>query len=305
VVGDPVLYGARAAVIDDASEAVAAFAKSLPVLPRPLVEPAKPGAPSVANAGCVLASIDEAIDAVEEGRAAAIVTNPISKAILHRAGFDLPGHTEYLAQRSASEDDEAADGQAPARGPVMMLVGGGIRVALATIHVPLRAVPDALTVESVVNVARVTAAALARDFGVEAPAIALCGLNPHAGESGDIGVEEIEIINPAAKVLREDHGLDVTDALAADGLFSARERARYDAIIAMYHDQGLVPVKALDFDNAVNVTLGLDVVRTSPDHGVAFGIAGQGVARPDSLIAAIELAAEIAARRATAARQIE
>jgi 4-hydroxythreonine-4-phosphate dehydrogenase len=187
----------------------------------------------------------------------------------------------------------------------MMLVGGGIRVALATIHVPLRAVPDALTVESVVNVARVTAAALARDFGVEAPAIALCGLNPHAGESGDIGVEEIEIINPAAKVLREDHGLDVTDALAADGLFSARERARYDAIIAMYHDQGLVPVKALDFDNAVNVTLGLDVVRTSPDHGVAFGIAGQGVARPDSLIAAIELAAEIAARRATAARQIE
>jgi 4-hydroxythreonine-4-phosphate dehydrogenase len=272
----------------------------VPVTPRPLSEPAVPGKPSTANATSVLASIDQAIDDAREGDASAIVTNPISKAVLHRAGFELPGHTEYLEQRLAS--DMADDPGAGPQGAVMLLVGGGIRVALATIHQPLAAVPELLSVEGIVRTTRILARALTRDFGIEAPRIALCGLNPHAGESGDIGREEIEIINPAAEVLRQGHSLDVSDAIAADSLFAPHERKRFDGIVAMYHDQGLIPVKTLDFDGGVNVTLGLPVVRTSPDHGTGFGIAGTGEARPDSLIAAIRLAADIAARR-TAARQ--
>ena len=276
---------------------MAAFPTGLPVLPRPLVEDPVPGAPSTANAACVLASIDEAIDAAREGEASCVVTNPISKAVLHRAGFPLPGHTEYLAQRLAS--DEGEDGAPPL--PVMMLVGGGVRVGLATIHTPLRDVPDALNTDDLVRTALIVHQALIRDFGAASPKIAFTGLNPHAGESGDIGREEIEIINPAAARLRDDHGVDISDALSADALFAPHERSRFDGIIAMYHDQGLIPVKALDFDGGVNVTLGLPIVRTSPDHGVAFGIAGKGKARPDSLIAALRLAAEIAERRRAAA----
>jgi len=293
VVGDPSLYGDMAQTIEGAHAARDVFASALPVIPRPLVEPAQPGRPTQANAACVLASIDAAIDAVVDGGAAGMVTNPISKHVLHRAGFDAPGHTEYIARRTLEGDM----GDAPV-GPVMMLVGGGLRVALATIHTPLRDVPDALSADTIVRVARVVAAALKRDFGVTEPRLALCGLNPHAGESGDIGSEEIDIINPAAGVLRDQHGIDIGDARSADALFSPAARAGYDAAIAMYHDQGLIPVKALDFDGGVNVTLGLPVVRTSPDHGTAFDIAGSGTARPDSLIAAIKLAAVIAERRA-------
>jgi len=292
VVGDPQLYGGAAQTIEGAHAACDVFARALPVVPRPLVEPAQPGQPSQANAACVLASLDAAIDAVMDGRASAMVTNPISKHVLHRAGFDAPGHTEYIARRTL-EDVQGND----AVGPVMMLVGGGLRVALATIHLPLRDVADALSIDSLVRVGRVVAAAVARDFGVDNPRLALCGLNPHAGENGDIGGEDIAIINPAASVLRDRHGVDISDARSADALFSPAARSGYDAVIAMYHDQGLIPVKALDFDGGVNVTLGLPVVRTSPDHGTAFDIAGDGTARPDSLIAAIKLAADIAARR--------
>jgi 4-hydroxythreonine-4-phosphate dehydrogenase len=179
----------------------------------------------------------------------------------------------------------------------MMLVAADLRVALATIHAPLSAVPGLLTVEGVVNTGLVTAGALKRDFGIAAPRLVLCGLNPHAGESGEIGREEIDILQPAARALR-DLGVDVRGPLPADSLFHAEARATYDAVLCLYHDQALIPVKMLDFWGGVNVTLGLPIVRTSPDHGTGFDIAGRGLARADSLIAAIRLAAQIAERRA-------
>jgi 4-hydroxythreonine-4-phosphate dehydrogenase len=183
----------------------------------------------------------------------------------------------------------------------MMLAAADLRTVLATIHTPLAAVPGALSIERIVEVGRVTAYALRHDFGIEHPRIALCGLNPHAGESGAIGREEIEIIAPAAAELRR-LGLDCTDPKPADTLFHAEARARYDVAFCMYHDQALIPVKSLDFWGGINVTLGLPIVRTSPDHGVGYDIAGRGLGRADSLIAAIRAAAEIAARRAAAPR---
>jgi 4-hydroxythreonine-4-phosphate dehydrogenase len=292
VIGDPSLYGDAAAPIDRPAAAADAFAHGLPVVPQLLAEPALPGRPSAANASGVVASIDRAVEAARTGEAACVVTNPVSKSVLHQAGFDLPGHTEHIALRLAAACEALEPGA-----PVMMLVGGGIRVALATIHTPLRDVPAALSAEGLVRTVRVVDRALRRDFGIAAPRIAIAGLNPHAGESGDIGQEEIEIINPAAARLRSEHGINATDALSADALFAPGERERFDAFVAMYHDQGLIPVKTLDFHGGVNVTLGLPIVRTSPDHGTAFGIAGQGVARPDSLLAAIALGREIAMRR--------
>jgi 4-hydroxythreonine-4-phosphate dehydrogenase len=281
-------------VVDRLEDGLAAFANALPVLDRPAPTPVVLGAPDAANGRAVADWIADAVEAAVAGRAAGVVTCPISKAVQHRAGFDFPGHTEYLAAltKDASHPEP--------RGPVMMLVGGGIRVALATIHEPLAAVPALLTLERIVAAARVTERALRLDFGIAKPRIALLGLNPHAGESGDLGREETLIINPAAARLRDEHGVDISDALPGDTAFAPRERERFDAFVAMYHDQGLIPVKTLDFDGGVNVTLGLPIVRTSPDHGTAFAIAGKGVARPDSLIAALRLADEIAARRAAA-----
>jgi 4-hydroxythreonine-4-phosphate dehydrogenase len=181
----------------------------------------------------------------------------------------------------------------------MMLAAKDLRVALATIHLPLAQVPEHLSTEHLVRTGRVVAEALQRDFGVAAPRIAMAGLNPHAGEGGGLGREEIEIINPAAAALRAE-GVDISDARPADTLFHAEARATYDAVIAMYHDQGLAPVKSLDFWGAVNVTLGLPIVRASPDHGAAFDIAGKGIARPDSFLAALRLARDMAQRRAQA-----
>jgi 4-hydroxythreonine-4-phosphate dehydrogenase len=281
------------ALIEDPAECAAAFGEALPVLALgPEYEPLELRKPDPANASAVAASIETAVGLALEGRARAVVTNPIAKSVMHDGGFAYPGHTELIGHLAR----DAAHPEPP--GPVMMLVGGGIRVALATIHVPLTEVASVLSVERIVRVTRVLDAALRRDFGIARPRIALAGLNPHAGEGGDIGREEIEVINPAAARLRDQHGIDVTDARSGDALFAPHEREGYDAVVAMYHDQGLIPVKTLDFDGGVNVTLGLPIVRTSPDHGTAFAIAGKGVARPESLLSAIALADAIAERRA-------
>jgi 4-hydroxythreonine-4-phosphate dehydrogenase len=265
------------------AEAAALFPDALPVMPLP----------SASGGHAALASIDAGVAAVLSGDASGLVTNPISKARLYQAGFTFPGHTEYLAHLTAHAPVSGA------RGPVMMLAGGGLRCALVTIHRPLREAIDALTPDAVVHTARITAHALARDFAIARPRLALAGLNPHAGEGGALGREEIDILAPALEALRAE-GIDITGPLPPDTMFHTEARAHYDAAICLYHDQGLIPVKTLDFHGGVNVTLGLPIVRTSPDHGTAFDIAGQGIARPDSLIAALKLAADMAAARSGA-----
>jgi len=218
------------------------------------------------------------------------VTNPIAKHVLYDAGFRFPGHTEFLGHLSEGHT-------APyAKGPVMMIAAQGLRVGLATVHIPLQTAAEQLSIDGIIQTARVMLGALKTDFGIAEPRLALTGLNPHAGEGGALGREEIGIINPAAQILR-DEGFDVTDAQPADTLFHAEAREGYDAVLAMYHDQGLIPVKTIDFHGGVNITLGLPFIRTSPDHGTAFGIAGQNIARPDSLIAAIKKARENADNR--------
>lgn len=277
-------------VIASAAEADAS-ADALAVLNTALAVEEIPGAPDPVNAEPIIASIKTAVAAVRAGEAQALVTLPIAKTVLHAAGFGFPGHTEFVAHLTKD------DAYAGARGPVMMLAGPSLKVALATIHTPLSAVPRQLTRERIVHVGRVLGEALQRDFAIAAPRIGLCGLNPHAGERGAIGVEEIEIVDPAAAALRAE-GWRVSDARSADAIFSETARKNYDAIIALYHDQGLIPIKTLHFWDAVNVTLGLPIVRTSPDHGVGFDIAGKGVAREDSFRAALKLAWEMAERRA-------
>jgi 4-hydroxythreonine-4-phosphate dehydrogenase len=230
----------------------------------------------------VIRWIETGVGLALSGEVSGLVTAPIAKAPLYDAGFKFPGHTEFLAELTAAERFEGP------RGPVMMLAAGDLRATLATIHTPIAKVPGALTVEGIVNTGLVTADALRRDFGIPAPRLAVAGLNPHAGEGGAIGREEIEIIGPAVQALR-DLGVDAQGPSPADTLFHAEARARYDGVLCMYHDQALIPVKMLDFWGGVNVTLGLPIVRTSPDHGTGFDIAGRGIA--------IKLAAEIAARR--------
>lgn len=256
-----------------------------------LAAPETPGAPSPANAPAIVSAIESSVDMVRTGAASALVTLPIAKSVLLGAGFGFPGHTEFIAHLTREISWPHA------RGPVMMLAGPSLRVALATVHTPLSQVAGALTRERIVEVGKVVHAALQRDFGVARPRLALCGLNPHAGENGAMGREEIEIINPAAATLRG-LGVDIGDAQPADSLFHESARATYDAAIAMYHDQGLIPLKTLHFWDAVNVTLGLPIVRTSPDHGTGFDIAGKGLARADSFRAAIALAWQMAKRRA-------
>jgi 4-hydroxythreonine-4-phosphate dehydrogenase len=272
--------------IAEPSHVPAVFAESLPVVPIGGTPLAEPGKPDPADAKLVIRAIEAAVADVRAGRAAALVTNPINKDALYRAGFRHPGHTEYLAELAGSSE--------PA---VMMLAGPQLRVVPVTIHLALRDAIGALSSEAIVHAGRVTDAALRRDFAIAAPVIAIAGLNPHAGEAGGLGREDIDIVAPAVAALRE-AGIDARGPLAADTMFHAEARRGYDAALCMYHDQALIPVKTLDFDGAVNVTLGLPFIRTSPDHGTAFDIAGQGVARPDSLIAALKLAASMAARRA-------
>lgn len=284
----------------DADQILDSFANALPIVPLPqqaLADFESPvsGKPNSKNALAIIQSIEFGVKKTVTGEAAALVTNPISKDVLYRAGFKHPGHTEFLGALTKHLPSPYSD---PAiRGPVMMLSGGGLRVALATVHVPLKTAAATLSLDKIINTARVMHAAMQRDFGISKPRIALAGLNPHAGENGALGVEEDDIINPAAQILR-DEGLDVTNAQPADTLFHAEARKGYDAVLAMYHDQGLIPVKTLDFHGGINITLGLPIIRTSPDHGTAFNIAGQNVARPDSLIAAIKAARELADCRA-------
>ncbi len=271
-------------------EAVRVFPNALPVIDIPLQSRVVAGQPSSAHAGAVIRWIETAVGLALSGAASGVVTAPIAKAPLYEAGFKFPGHTEFLAELTA---EVRYDG---ARGPVMMLTSGDLRTVLATVHERVAHAPAKLTIEGLVNLGLVTAHALRTDFGIDNPRLAMAALNPHAGEGGALGKEEIQIIGPAARTLR-DLGVDCTDPKPADTLFHAEARATYDCALCMYHDQALIPVKMLDFWGGVNVTLGLPIVRTSPDHGAAFDIAGRGLARPDSLIAAIRLAAEIAERR--------
>jgi len=285
--------GAGASVVrrvTSPSEALKVFPEAVPVLDRPLRAEVVAGHPSPAAAEAIVDWIETAVGLALSGAVRGVVTAPISKAPLYAAGFKFPGHTEFLGELTAAAP------VAGARGPVMMLAAPGLRVSLVTVHEPISRVAGALSIERIVHVARVTAEALKADFGVETPRLALAGLNPHAGEDGGIGREEIEIVAPAARRLRAE-GVDIVGPLPADTMFPTEMRARYDAAVCLYHDQALIPIKMLDFWGGVNVTLGLPIVRTSPDHGTAFDIAGRGVARADSLIAAIRLADEIAARR--------
>jgi len=297
VVGDLEVLNAASAAgaatlqrVTGADEAARVFSKALPVLDLPLQAQVVAGRPDPAYASGVIRWIETAVGLALSGEVEAVVTAPIAKAPLYAAGFRYPGHTEFIAELTSAITYDGA------RGPVMMLTAGDLRVSLATIHLALRDVPAALSIERVVNTALVTAQALRNDFGVERPRLALAGLNPHAGEGGALGREEIEIIGPAARALR-DLGVDCGDPRPSDTLFHDQARTTYDAVVCMYHDQALIPVKMLDFWGGVNLTLGLPIVRASPDHGVGFDIAGRGLARPDSLIAALRLAHDIAARR--------
>ena len=276
--------------IQSPDEAARVFPEALPVLDLPLKAPVVAGQPSPAAAPAVIRWIETAVGLALSKTVSGVVTAPIAKAPLYEAGFRFPGHTEFLGELTASAPLDGA------RGPVMMLTAADLRVALVTVHEPLARVPAALSVERIVHTGLVTAQSLSRDFGIAAPRLAVAGLNPHAGEDGGIGREEIEIIGPAVRALH-DAGVDVRGPYPSDSLFPAEMRQRYDAALCMYHDQALIPVKMLDFWGGVNVTLGLPIVRTSPDHGTAFDIAGRGIARPDSLIAAVRLAADIARRR--------
>jgi 4-hydroxythreonine-4-phosphate dehydrogenase len=248
--------------------------------------PARAGEPDKANAKAVLESIERAASLCLSGEASGMVTNPINKAALYDAGFTYPGHTEFLAALTGAAGKQ-----------IMMLASPDLRVVPVTVHASLRNSIGMLTTDAIVVAARTTAIALRREFGIAHPRLAVAGLNPHAGEQGALGDEETTIIAPALATLRAE-GIDVSGPWPPDTMFTRTARARYDAAICMYHDQALIPLKTLDMDHGVNVTLGLPIVRTSPDHGTAYDIAGKGIADPSSLIAAIELAATLAARRA-------
>ena len=277
------------ALIDNAAEAANVFARALPVLHRPLPAACVPGRFDPANSRAAISAIETAVGLVRSHHAAAVVTNPIHKRALYAAGFAYPGHTEFLA---ALADAAGA--------PVMMLASPRLRVVPVTIHVSLRRAIETLHAGAIVHAGKVTAAALSQDFGIARPRLAVAGLNPHAGEDGEMGREDIEIVAPAIRRLRDD-GVDAFGPTPPDTMFHERAREAYDAALCMYHDQALIPLKTLDFDGGVNVTLGLPFVRTSPDHGTALDIAGRGVARADSLMAALRLAGDIARRRALAA----
>jgi 4-hydroxythreonine-4-phosphate dehydrogenase len=268
-------------------DAATVFDAALPVVPLETTVSAHPGRADPSNATAVVEAIARAVGDVRSGDAAALVTNPISKQSLYAAGFRHPGHTEFLGTLSAAWTGFTAR-------PVMMLAGPELRAVPVTIHIPLRDVADALTEELIVETGRIVASDLRRRFALPRPRLAVAGLNPHAGEGGALGMEDRTIIMPAIEALRAD-GIDVVGPLSADAMFHRAARAGYDAAICMYHDQALIPAKTLSFSETVNVTLGLAFVRTSPDHGTAFDLAGTGRADPSSLAAALRLAAELVA----------
>jgi 4-hydroxythreonine-4-phosphate dehydrogenase len=292
LVGDADYLRARASVLGvdipiavvTSATAAAEFARVLPVVPTGHPITATAGHPDASSAPAAIAAIRHAVADVVAGRAAAVVTNPIAKSVLYQAGFDHPGHTEFLAELARR------NGITPL--PVMMLWSPQLAVVPVTIHLALREAITALTTDLIVRTGRIVAAGLRSHFGIANPRLAVSGLNPHAGEDGSLGTEDKSIIAPAVEALRGD-GLDVRGPLAADTMFHAAARRTYDCAICMYHDQALIPIKTLAFDEGVNVTLGLPFVRTSPDHGTAFSLAGSGRANPSSLIAALRLAARM------------
>jgi 4-hydroxythreonine-4-phosphate dehydrogenase len=271
-----------------AEEALEAFTDALPVVATGHTTSARPGQPDDTSAGAALASIRQAVGDVIAGRASAIVTNPIAKSVLYRAGFRHPGHTEYLAELAATGSRTPQ--------PVMMLWSPALVVVPVTIHLSLRDAIAQLSSDLIVTTARIVNAALKARFGLVNPRLAISGLNPHAGEDGSLGTEDQSIVAPAIEILRGE-GIEVRGPLPADTMFHEAARKTYDCAICMYHDQALIPVKTLAFEEAVNVTLGLPFIRTSPDHGTAFDIAGTGKADPSSLIAALRLGARMAATR--------
>ncbi len=274
--------------IAQVSEAAMAFHAGLPVMAG-IDAPYTPGSPSDEGAALALGSLAEAVRAVLLGEASALVTAPVSKAQLGKVGFEYPGQTEFLAEVCAMAPEDA----------VMMLAGPSLRTVPLTVHVALADVPQLLSTELITHKARIVATALKRDFGLERPRLAISGLNPHSGEGGQFGNEEARIIEPAIATLRED-GLDVTGPVPGDALFTPLLRPSYDAALCMYHDQALIPIKALEFDQGVNVTLGLPIIRTSPDHGTAFDIAGTGKADAGAMVAAIRMAGDCVKARAAA-----
>jgi 4-hydroxythreonine-4-phosphate dehydrogenase len=265
------------------------FPDALPVVATGSIAKARPGQPDDTSADAAISSIRQAVADVTAGRAAAVVTNPIAKSVLYRAGFPHPGHTEFLAELAAS------GGHTPQ--PVMMLWSPALAVVPVTIHVPLQEAITRLTHDLIVSTARIVVADLKARFGLAHPRLVLSGLNPHAGEDGTLGTEELQIVTPAIETLRA-QGIDVRGPLPADTIFHDAARKTYDCAICMYHDQALIPIKTVAFDDAVNVTLGLPFIRTSPDHGTAFDIAGTGRANPSSLIASLRLAARMARQSA-------
>jgi 4-hydroxythreonine-4-phosphate dehydrogenase len=302
IVADPALLARRAQHLHLAvpiavavpGAATAAFATALPVVALDLQATAQPGRPDGTSGPAAIASIRRAFDDVIAGRAKALVTNPVAKAVLYRTGFAEPGHTEYLAKLAAEATGIAARA-------VMMLWSPELAVVPVTIHLPLREVPDRLTVDLVRETARTVAGDLKQRFGIAKPRLAVAGLNPHAGETGALGQEDRDVVAPAvARLIAE--GIDARGPLSADTMFHDAARATYDAALCMYHDQALIPIKMLAFDHAVNVTLGLPFVRTSPDHGTAFDIAGTGRADVSSFAAALRLADRLSAGTSGGAR---
>lgn len=295
LLADPLQLAARARhlglqiEIEDITAVSAAsrvFAHALPVIPLVNKLTESVGKPLPENAAGIIEAIERAVELTQKGEAAAVVTSPISKKPLYEAGFQHPGHTEFLAELAGKHTDKPVT-------PVMMLAGPQLRAVPVTIHIPLSEVPVRLNTADIIEISRITAAELKIRFGIPSPRLAISGLNPHAGEGGTMGKDDDAIILPAIEALRRE-GVDARGPLPADTMFHAPARATYDAAICMYHDQALIPAKALAFDETVNVTLGLPFIRTSPDHGTAFDIAGKGIARPDSLVAAIRLAQQLA-----------
>lgn len=272
--------------ISDPDEAMHVFDEALPVIRVDGGESIIPGEPSLEGARNALDSLEIAVGLTRSNAASALVTGPVSKAQLYAIGFSHPGQTEFVAERCGMAGGMVA----------MMLAGPTLKTVPITTHVPLREVPDLISVELIVAKGRTTIRGLRRQFGIERPRIAVAGLNPHAGESGALGREEIDIVIPAIERLREEEGAEIMGPFAADTMFHPRARAGYDAALCLYHDQALVPLKTLHFDDGVNITLGLPIVRTSPDHGTAFAIAGRDAAHPGAMIAALRMAAECAER---------
>lgn len=299
-IGDPQVLAVRARQLEievplrecTVESAVSLFSQAFPVIPIPAGIDVVAGQPHVATAKATIAAIETAVSLCMAGKASAVVTNPIAKSVLYEAGFGFPGHTEFLAELT-----RRATGTSPRS--IMMLAGPKLRAVPVTVHIPVKDVAPALSEALIVETGQIVAHDLKTRFGLERPRLAVAGLNPHAGENGTMGHEDQDIIHPAVRKLR-DQGIDAFGPLPADTMFHEDARARYDVALCMYHDQALIPVKALDFDESVNVTLGLPFVRTSPDHGTAFGIAGAGIARETSLVAALKLAAEISRRGAQA-----